>query len=204
MHSFKKRVVREEKYESDMKIQQSPGRVSTPVHIDKLTFVLGDYPDRSFVRYLLDGLENGFFTGLQSIPKLSFECKHLLSSRAHPEITKELVNTEVKKGFMIGPFTEIPYAVYRVNPTGIAEGKYSKKKRIIVDLSAPHNNDEHMSLNDLISKADFPLNYVTIDQAVNIIRKRGRGSWLCKTDITDAFKIMPIHTLLWPFLVLSA
>ena len=39
--------------------------------------------------------------------------------------------------------------------------------------------------------------YVKIDDAIRIIQSLGRGSWLCKFDIEDAFKILPIHPDLW-------
>ena len=56
---------------------------------------------------------------------------------------------------------------------------------LIVDLSAPHNNDEHSSLNQLINKVDYSLSYVKLDDAIQEIRDKGQGSWLCKTD-TDS------------------
>ena len=46
----------------------------------------------------------------------------------------------------------MPFATYRVNPVVIVEGKYSKKKRLIVDLRAPNNDTENMCLNDMIKK----------------------------------------------------
>lgn len=61
-----------------------------------------------------------------------------------------------------------------------------------MDLSAPHNNSTHTSINDLINKEDCTLSYVTIDDAIREIVKQGRGSLMCKVDISDAFKIVPI------------
>ena len=40
---------------------------------------------------------------------------------------------------------------------------------------------------------------MTVDDAIARIKEKGRGSWLCKTDIKDAFKLLPIHPSLWPF-----
>jgi hypothetical protein len=37
-------------------------------------------------------------------------------------------------------FDAPPFSVYRVSPIGIAEGKYSGKKRLILDLSSLHND----------------------------------------------------------------
>ena len=97
----------------------------------------------------------------------------------------------------MGPFNSPPFIQYRISPIGVVEHKYSGKKRLIVDLSAPHDNPCHQSINDLISKQDFSLSYVKIDDAIKIIQSLGHGSWLCKFDIEDAFKLLPIHPDLW-------
>ena len=68
---------------------------------------------------------------------------------------------------------------------------------LIVDLSAPHNDKNHVSLNQLINKDDYSLTYVKLDDAIRGILQRGQGSWLCKTDIVDAFKQIPVHPSLW-------
>jgi hypothetical protein len=111
----------------------------------------------------------------------------------------ELIGSEVDKGYLSGPFNEIPFFPYRVNPIGLAESKYSKKKRLIVDLSAPHNNESNPGLNDLISKEEFSLPYVSIDDAIKIIKRMGNGALLINTDITDAFKIMLLSPDMWPY-----
>ena len=170
--------------------------MSTPIDTVILKQHSQNHPDPNFVKYLIDGLNYGFHTGIHPLPEKTLECKNLLSATSQPEITSKLIQSEVDKGFLLGPLDSMPF---RVNPTGIAEGKYSKKKRLIVDLSAPHNDDNNKCLNELIDKEDFSLNYVTIDYAIKTIKQSGTGSWLCKTDISDAFKLLPIHPTLWPF-----
>jgi hypothetical protein len=59
-------------------------------------------------------------------------------------------------------------------------------------LSAPYEDPDNPSLNELIDKEEFSLQYVSIDDAINIIKRLGIKSWLNKTDITDAFKVMPL------------
>ncbi len=54
-------------------------------------------------------------------------------------------------------------------------------------------------MNELIDKDEFSLSYVTIDQAIKLIKTLGRGSSLMKVDIRDAFKQIPIREELWPF-----
>lgn len=126
-------------------------------------------------------------------------CKNLQSSLKDPESVRLLLSKELDKGFLFGPFISIPFKDYRINPLGLAEHKYSKKKRLIVDMSAPHNNGDHPSLNSLIDKETHSLQYVRIDDAIELIRKLGPGSLLVKTDISDAFKLIPIRPDLWPF-----
>ena len=97
---------------------------------------------------------------------------------------------------MIGPFSKSPFSLFRVSPIGVATRKYSGKKRLIVDLSAPHNGPVP-SINELIPLLPFSLFYASVDNAIQMIKTAGRGAWLSKADITDAFKVMPLHPSQW-------
>ncbi|CAG2198330.1 unnamed protein product [Mytilus edulis] len=186
-------------YERDIVDMASRYPVSTPIRINILSKHLIDHPDPNFKQYLFDGLSSGFHTGLMTLPSSSIICKNLKSALLNPSCVSELLQSEVPKGYLLGPFDSIPYTNFRINPIGLAEHKNSKKKRLIVDLSAPHENADHPSLNELIDKEEFSLQYVTIDDAIHLIKNLGSKSWLNKTDITDAFKIMPLKQDLWPF-----
>ncbi|RXN02889.1 poly [Labeo rohita] len=95
---------------------------------------------------------------------------------------------------MIGPFSVPP--TYRVSPVGVATRKFSGKKRLIIDLSFPHNSP-FPSINSLILLEEFSLDYHDIDQAIALIKDAGRSAWLAKLDITSTFKVMPIHPDFW-------
>ena len=108
------------------------------------------------------------------LPELSYECKNLLSARNQFETTTELLNVELERGYVIGPFNQIPYEHYRISPLGVAESKYSKKKRLIFDPTAPHDNEMHPSFNQLINKENFTVSYVKIDNKdYQRLRRRG-------------------------------
>ncbi|XP_033729979.1 uncharacterized protein LOC117319256 [Pecten maximus] len=109
----------------------------------------------------------------------------------------DLIQQEIKKGFLSGPFQIPPFKQYRVSPIGLATGKYSGKKRLIVDLSAPHEDENNPSVNELINKEECSLSYVRIEDAIDIIKKIGPGAVMCKTDISDAFKLIPIQPSQW-------
>ena len=167
--------------------------------IDQLEFELLHHPNRQYVNNLIQGLRNGFDTGITELPTTSYECKNLLSARQNPDKVSDLVNYELGKGYLIGPFTYPPFDVYRVNFIGLVQGKYSKKYRLIVDLSAPHNNNEHPRLNSLINKDEYSLSYVKLDDAIAKIREFGQHSTLCKLDVVDAFKNICIRPQLWKY-----
>ncbi|RXN33881.1 poly [Labeo rohita] len=97
---------------------------------------------------------------------------------------------------MIGPYSVPPFHIFRVSPIGVATRKFSGKKRLIIDLSSPHNSP-FPSINSLIPLEEFSLHYHDVDQAITLIKEAGRGAWLAKVDITSAFKVMPIHPGFW-------
>ncbi|XP_076158563.1 uncharacterized protein LOC143141734 [Alosa pseudoharengus] len=84
----------------------------------------------------------------------------------------------------------------RINSLGVATRKYSGKKRLIFDMSSPHS-DTIASVNECIPQQPFSLYYASVDNAIHLIKIAGHGSWLAKADITDAFKVMPIHPADW-------
>jgi hypothetical protein len=86
--------------------------------------------------------------------------------------------------------------IFLLSPISLAE-KFSSKKHLIVDLSAPREHPIYPSINSLISKEEYSLSYVRIDDAISIICSLGKGALLCKTDITDAFKQLPVAPHLW-------
>ena len=154
------------------------------------------HPDRCFVSYLLFGLIHGFMAGLYYVPLHSFSSPNLLSAINEPDTVDTLLAREVEKGYMIGPYDQLPFSVSRINPIGVATRKYSGKKRLIIDMSAPRRGPIQ-SVNDLIPKENFSLAYASVDHAIKLITITGRGAWLAKADIVDAFKVMPLHPSQW-------
>ncbi|XP_056009466.1 uncharacterized protein LOC130051521 [Ostrea edulis] len=133
----------------------------------------------------------------------SKECRNLLSAISNPHIVDDLLNKEVEKGFLQGPFDTPPFTKYRVSPIGVSFKKYSNKGRLIMDLSAPHSEASDPSINSLIDKEKCSLSYVTTDDAIKIIQKLGFGTTMCKTDISDAFKLIPISPSQWHLFLLK-
>ena len=64
--------------------------------------------------------------------------------------------------FMVGPLDCLAWEQSRVSPLGVATGRYSGKKRLILDLSSPHDKEGVLSINDHIDKTKFSLEYTTV------------------------------------------
>ena len=124
--------------------------MNTPIKVAVLAAELKFHPDKEAVNELLQGLVHGFHTGLEVLPKMPLICKNLLSAHREPLVVTSLLAEEVRKGYVVGPFDKPPFKTFRVSPLGVATGKYSGKKRLIVDLSAPHDVEHHFSFNELI------------------------------------------------------
>ena len=123
----------------------------TPIDIDQLQSELQGHPGKDFVNFLKAGYKEGFDLGIRDIPLLMTECKNNRSATTQPAVVKELIHLEVSKGYLLGPNVRPPFETYKISPIGIAEGKHSKKKRLIVDLSAPYNKSDIFSVNELIN-----------------------------------------------------
>lgn len=166
--------------------------VNTPINIEQLQRELHAHTNLDYVQYLVSGFIHGFDTKVQSTDISTKECKNLQSAIKNERDVSELIQSELNKGFLSGPYYKLPFESYRVSPIGLAQGKYSLKKRLIVDLSAPHKEGEHLSINSLINKEECSLTYVRVDDAIQQLVKCGPKALMCKADIADAFKLIPI------------
>ena len=118
---------------------------------------LRNHADKERVDMLIEGLNNGFDIGIKDPPKEQYECKNLQSALKEKVFVAAALKTELEQNYIIGPFSNPPFDNYRVSPLGVAIGKYSGKKRLILDLSSPHDEDLVCSVNSCIDKAEYSL-----------------------------------------------
>ena len=113
------------------------------------------------------------------------------TASSNPTIVSSNLANEVSLGRMAGPFDTPPFQNFQISPIGLVPKKNSDKFRTIFHLSYPKSGST--SINSGISKEDFSLQYVTIDDAIEGIKRFGPGSFLAKTDIESAFRLIPVH-----------
>ena len=88
-------------------------------------------------------------------------------------MTKNLQN-EVKLGRTAGPFLSPPFPNFQMYPIGVVPKKYLSDWRTIFHLSHPKASGN--SVNDYISKENYSLQYVKLDDAINLIIQLGRNT----------------------------
>ena len=75
-----------------------------------------------------------------------------------------------------------------MSPLGVVPKKQPNEYRIIHHLSFP----EGTSINDGIDSAYMTVSYASIATALELVKDVGKGAHMAKTDITKAFRIIPI------------
>ena len=85
-------------------------------------------------------------------------------------------------GRKAGPFEAPPIAGLRCSGLGVVPKK-DGDWRVMYHLSAPFGH----SINDHIDPDEFTMRYSTVDNAISIGQKLGRGTLLAKIDLENAF-----------------
>ena len=161
-------------------------QMSTPIKVDNLQAYLDGYPPRG-KQYLLDGFRFGFSIDYVG-PRNNFSSKNLSSALDLPEGVNDKLAKELHSGTIAGPFETQPFPIFHISPLGLIPKKVRGEFRMIHHLSFP----EGPSVNSHIPKIASSVHYPSIDDAVSLIRRTGRGCALAKTDIENAFRLTPV------------
>ena len=164
-------------------------------NISYLETHLSNHPDKEFVNKLLNSAKYGVDIGYTG-PRNYRESKNWPSAYKYKEAVRKSITKDVERGRKLGPFSHPPFEAFIGSPMGAFPKKRSDKYRIIHDLSWPPQN----SVNDYISKEDFSVKYITIDQPLARVVKYGSGTLMSKLDLADAFKHILVRQRDWELL----
>ena len=152
------------------------------------------YPFLHLANYLRSGLRQGFHLGytgtcFQITPR---NLKSALENRLHvtEAIRKELVRRHNAWPFNVPPLQHLHCSLL------VAVPKKDGSWCLIIDLSSP----KCQSVNEHIPKDAFFVTFNTFDDAVNMVKRLGRGALMGKVDIKHAFRFMPVHPEDWNLL----
>lgn len=161
--------------------------VVTPVHVGNLGSWLHGY-DPHKTKFLLDGFNNGFSIPFQGDRRFR-PCSNLKSAGENISVLKQKIALEMNSGRIVGPFDSPPFKNFRVSPLGLVPKKDPGQFRLIHHLSYPDNE----SVNDGIPEHFRTVRYQDIDDAVALVQRNGPGCYMSKTDIENAYRIIPVH-----------
>ena len=143
--------------------------------------------DQTLKHYLYQGFTQGFsIRNTKSHPQPP--PNNLKSAHIYPHIVDQKLNKESSQGRIAGPFSEPPFHNMVFSPLGLQPKKAPGQYRVIHHLSFPKG----CSVNDGISHQDSTVQYATVGQAIHNIVQSGNSSFLAKTDIQSAFRIIPV------------
>ena len=170
-------------------------KVSTPINVAELQRELCSHPDRNFVNSLLSALTYGARIGYLG-PQRARVSRNLISASQHPEVVSANLDKEISLGRVAGPFPSSPLPNFQCHPVGVVPKKHFPEWRTIYHLSYPEGD----SINDYIPKDPYSLQYVRVDDAIGALQSLGQGSYMAKTDLKSAFRLIPIHPDDWNLL----
>ena len=145
-------------------------------------------PDPNLKIFLIDGFSLGFRIRFAGASK-SLLAPNLRSADEQPEVLSAKLDKELSAGRIVGPFSSPPFANFVSSPLGVVPKKTLGEFRIIHHLSYPDGS----SVNYFIPSEKSTVHYASISDAIAMIKSIGRESYLSKTDIKSAFRIIPIH-----------
>lgn len=132
-------------------------------------------------------MQSGFNIGFEGVRR-SLCARNLKSAKANSQFISAQLKKSIDAGHTAGPFPSPPFSPFICSGVG-AVPKKSGKLRLIHHLSAPTGS----SVNDGIPKDLFSLQYVTIDDAISMIMRVGKGALLAKLDLRNAFRLCPVR-----------
>ena len=173
-------------------LPESLGLINSPLRVGEWRALLSSHPDEEFREYLLCGMVEGFRIGFDYTKECKSAKRNMLSAMQNPSVVGEYLAKEVALGRIVGPLEPgtLNIRSVQVNRFGVIPKPHQPGRwRLIVDLSYPRDN----SVNDGIEPELCSLSYASIDDAVEMVLKKGRGTRLAKIDLESAYRIVPVH-----------
>ena len=161
----------------------------TPVIVNELSFYLRHY-DTPNAAFLIDGFTQGFHIPSQTQKhNTNHPPSNLTSAHHRPEIVDAKLKKELELERISGPFDEPPFDNLFISPIGLVPKKVEGEFRLIHHLSHPRGQ----SINSGIEKEFTKVSYHSVDHAIKILCSIEPGAYMAKTDIKNAFRIIPVH-----------
>ena len=111
--------------------------ITTPLKEAQWERALERHPDREFVRWLLQGIREGFRIGYDRSNRCTPSKRNLGSARDDPLVVEQYLLKELELGRILGPFNPHSFGNIQISPFQVIPKNQPGKWRLIVDLSSP-------------------------------------------------------------------
>ncbi len=135
------------------------------------------------------GFRDGFKIDFEG-EDCELDCVNSKAAQELPQTIGEKIKLELSKGRLAGPFSEKPFDYFKCSPLSIHEKQKKGHYRLSHNLRYPYDQP---SVNHNITKANKTVHYSTVTEAIEMIMIFGKGRFLAKSDISEAFRLLPLH-----------
>jgi hypothetical protein len=173
--------------------------VSTPINVDRFEQLLTTHPNRPYVQSVCRALREGFWPWAETdVPGLLTtwdNSSRPLKEEAHRVFAQEQRDVEVTLDQFSPVFRPDLLPGMFSMPTSVVPKPHSEKLRLVVDQSA-----KPWSQNSLIPKDVGSVRLDNVQDLGHILRRirgkyPGRSLVLWKSDVSRAYRLMPMHPL---------
>ena len=157
--------------------------------------------DKHKTNYLIRGFTKGFSLEYKGPVKVKKNSPNLKLTVGSPTDLWNKIMVEVKAKRYAGPFKKVPYKYYIQSPVGLVPKDKGKKTRLIFHLSYPKTGQ---SVNSCIPEEKCTVKYPDFMDAVELCMKEGESCFCAKSDMSMAFRNVPMNKKSWCYLILKA
>ena len=155
---------------------------------------LSDYKDQQICDFLEFGFPLGYLGNdslLDDIEKKNiWKFKNHKGAEDFPDSMLSYLEKESRYKAILGPFKNNPFnSGIKISPLNTVPKRESSERRVILDLSFPKG----AAINDFVSKEFYlgekiDLVYPKVDDFIQLIKQKGQGCLLFKTDLSRAYR----------------
>ena len=158
----------------------------TPIHTQTLNEWLIGYPHREKVVAIFKDGAHLEYDG-DHAPLTSHNST---SATSQPNVINTKIEQELAMDRFAGPFNKPPMSNFKSSPLALREKHDTGKFRLLHNLSYPY---DHNSVNANIPKSATQVTYESLSDAIVAIQDKSPNPYMAKTDIADAFRLVPLH-----------
>ena len=163
--------------------------IASPLKADAWGKALAGHPHPEWVAALLTGMRQGFRIGMQETPACRASSHNTPSAQEHRVVVDQYIRAQLEKGYMAGPFSHSECAQVITSSVAVVPKKTAGKWRVIVDMSRPRG----ASVNDNIRRELTHIAFSSVEDAAHLMHYLGPNTLLAKMDISEAYRLIPIH-----------